>query len=162
MLWIVSMWIHSPCALVVSERPFIGWMDFRGTPLCEHADFFLNTKRLLIFLITPNCLPKESAHNELFFLILPVSLSVPLTSSHFLPVSLSMSHIAGSFQGLFIPLAKIGKEHCSNQACWTQIRTAHWKIFHWLATVWMGSKSRNILFFSYLIIDLITNLIVSG
>lgn len=126
---------NSPCTLPSFLRPFIGWMDFRDTLLCEHDDFFFFWTR-----------PKESGNVNIshytrlstqrehtqWTILFCVSLSVclSLTLPPIFTLLLFLCHTLQSVFRAFILLAKIGKEHCSNQARWTQIRTAHWKIFH--------------------------------
>ncbi len=115
--------------------------------------FFFNQDKkslaMLIFLITQDCPPGESTHNELFFShsfrpSVCLSLTFPPVSSLFLFLCHTLQWVFEAF----IPLAKIGKEHCSNQARWTQIRTAHWKIFHWRVEIWMKSKAEMFFFLS--------------
>lgn len=88
-----------------------------------------------------------------------LSICLSLTFPPIFSLFLFLCHTLQSVFKAFILLAKFGKEHCSNQACWTQIRKTHWKIFYWHVIIWMKSKAE---FFFNLIIDLIMKRIVSG
>ena len=141
------MWSQCEQIIPVHFIPYqghslVGWI--LGAIFCVNMliFFFNKTKRLNFNISHYTRLSTEIEHVQwtiLFSFSLSVCLS--LTLPPIFPLFLSFVTLCSQFSRPFILLAKTGKEHCSNQVCWTQIRTALLKIFHWLVTIWTKSKA---------------------